>query len=67
MSHTFSKKLFSDSKVGFMTSGEKSNNHFAQSQASAMGLGFNRSMQHLKFCMSRRSVADETKTSDLLL
>jgi hypothetical protein len=37
MSHTFSKKLFSDSKVGFMTSGEKSNNHFAQSQASAMG------------------------------
>jgi hypothetical protein len=29
-------------------------------------LGFNRSMQHLKFCMSRRSVADEAKTKDLL-
>jgi hypothetical protein len=23
-------------------------------------------MQHLKFCMSRRSVADEEKTTDLL-
>jgi hypothetical protein len=29
-------------------------------------LEFNRSMQHFKFCMSRKSVADEEKTKDLL-
>jgi restriction endonuclease len=29
-------------------------------------LGFNRSMQHIKLCVSRRSVADEAKTQDLL-
>jgi hypothetical protein len=29
-------------------------------------LGFNRSKQHLKFCMSRRSVADEETTKNLL-
>ncbi|WP_018076636.1 hypothetical protein [Thiobacillus denitrificans] len=28
--------------------------------------GFNRWMQHTRDCVSRRSVADETKTSDLL-
>jgi hypothetical protein len=28
--------------------------------------GFNRWMQHTRNCVSRRSVADETKTSDLL-
>jgi hypothetical protein len=28
--------------------------------------GFNRSMQHTRDCASRRSVADEAKTSDLL-
>ena len=28
--------------------------------------GFNRWMQHTRDCASRRSVADETKTSDLL-
>lgn len=33
----------------------------------AFGLGFNRSMQHLKFCVSRRSVANEAKNEDLLL
>ena len=30
----------------------------------AAGLGFNWSMQHIKFCISRRSVANEEKTSD---
>ena len=29
-------------------------------------LGFNRSMQHIKSCVSRRSVADEAETEDLL-
>lgn len=33
----------------------------------ASALGFNRSMQHIKFRMSIRSVADEMKNSDLLL
>jgi hypothetical protein len=28
--------------------------------------GFNRSMQHLKFCMSRRSVANEEKNTDFV-
>ena len=28
--------------------------------------GFNRSMQHTRICVSRRSVADETETADLL-
>jgi hypothetical protein len=28
--------------------------------------GFNRSMQHTKICVSRRSVADETENPDLL-
>lgn len=32
----------------------------------AFGLGFNRSMQHTKHCVSRRSVANGTETSDLL-
>jgi hypothetical protein len=32
-----------------------------------MFCGFNRSMQHTRICVSRkRSVADETKTTDLL-
>ncbi|MFZ5582672.1 MAG: hypothetical protein ACOZCK_08435 [Pseudomonadota bacterium] len=29
-------------------------------------LGFNRSMQHIQSCVSRRSVADEAKTKNLL-
>ena len=32
-----------------------------------MGLGFNRSMQHTRNCVSRRSVANEAKTKDSLL
>ncbi|MDP1682783.1 MAG: hypothetical protein Q8L39_13555, partial [Burkholderiales bacterium] len=31
-----------------------------------MQLGFNRWMQHTRNCISRRSVADEAKTKDLL-
>ena len=32
----------------------------------ALQLGFNRSMQHTRNCVSKRSVADEAKTQDLL-
>lgn len=32
----------------------------------ALGLGFNRSMQHIKLCVSRRSVAHEAKTKNIL-
>ncbi|MHB0926260.1 MAG: transposase, partial [Gallionellaceae bacterium] len=33
---------------------------------SALQCGFNRSMQHIRICVSRRSVANEAKTTDLL-
>jgi len=36
--------------------------HFSQQ----WNLGFNRSMQHIKSCVSRRSVADEAETENLL-
>jgi hypothetical protein len=32
----------------------------------AMHCSFNRSMQHTRICVDRRSVADETKTTDIL-
>jgi hypothetical protein len=38
----------------------------AQLSATAFDCEFNRWMQHTRRCVSRRSVADETKTADLL-
>jgi hypothetical protein len=36
-------------------------------RVSAINLGFNRSLQHIKLCVSRRSVADEAKTPGFII
>src|SRR5512139_1981995 len=42
------------------------NVRFSETVMSAMGCGFNRSMQHTRICVSRRSVADEIQDTDSL-
>jgi hypothetical protein len=42
------------------------NIHFGGDRPTAWCCGFNRSMQYTRICVSRRSVADEAKTTDLL-
>jgi hypothetical protein len=37
-----------------------------QWQRTGVGCEFNRSMQHTRYCASRRSVADEAEATDLL-
>ena len=45
---------------------DNSNDRFVPTRVAAQGCGFNRWMQHTRNCVSRRSVADEAKVTDLL-